>query len=118
MNKYYLSLDLIDDAKSISSYEEWHKNTWPEVKKSIFDSGIVAMEIFRTGNRLLMVIEAEDGFSFENKAKMDASNPKVLEWEALMDQYQQRLPWAKEGEKWTLMKRIFHLSKTKHSIQE
>lgn len=116
MNKYYLSLDLIDDPKSISSYEEWHRNIWPEVKKSIFDSGIVSLEIFRTGNRLVMVIEADEGFSFENKSKMDAANPKVLEWEALMDNFQMRLPWAKEGEKWTLMKRIFHLCKSDGSL--
>ena len=39
----------------------------------------------------------------------DAANPKVREWEALMDTFQQRLPFAKAGEKWVPMERIFKL---------
>lgn len=56
-----------------------------------------------------MIMEASDDFSFEKKAKMDASNPKVQEWEELMDTYQQRLPFAKAGEKWVLMERVFEV---------
>lgn len=40
---------------------------------------------------------------------MDAANPKVQEWERLMDGFQQRLPWAKSGEKWVVMDKIFEL---------
>jgi L-rhamnose mutarotase len=40
---------------------------------------------------------------------MDNANPKVQEWESLMWKYQQALPWAKEGEKWILMEKIFTL---------
>jgi len=36
-----------------------------------------------------------------------ANDLKVQEWEALMDKYQQRIPWAKPGEKWVLMHQIF-----------
>lgn len=110
MNTYYLALDLVEQMESIASYEKWHQNVWPEIKESILDAGILAMEIYRTGNRLLMVIEVNDQFSFDQKSIMDATNPKVLEWEAMMDKYQKRLPWAKEGQKWVLMDRIFHLS--------
>jgi L-rhamnose mutarotase len=56
-----------------------------------------------------MIMEVTDGFSFNKKAAMDASNPKVQEWEALMWKYQQPLPQAKEGEKWLLMEEIFKL---------
>jgi L-rhamnose mutarotase len=65
------------------------------------------MEIWRTGNRLFMVMDTEDGFSFEAKATADAKDTKVQEWEALMWTYQQALPGAKPGEKWRLMERIF-----------
>lgn len=109
MKKYCLALDLVDDASLIAEYEQWHKteNAWPEIRKSISDSGIINMEIYRTGNRLFMIIEADDSFSFERKASMDNSNPKVQEWEKLMWKFQQPLPWAKEGEKWILMDKIF-----------
>jgi len=56
-----------------------------------------------------MIMETDDTFSFENKASMDAANDKVQEWEKLMWEFQKPLPWAKEGEKWILMEKIFQL---------
>jgi L-rhamnose mutarotase len=56
-----------------------------------------------------MIIEAGDHFSFEEKGKMDAENPKVQEWETLMWKFQKALPQAKSGEKWILMNKIFEL---------
>ena len=111
MKKYCLAVDLVDDDALIAEYENWHKkeNAWPEITKSITDSGINNMEIHRTGNRLFMIMETDDGFSFERKAAMDNSNQKVQEWEQLMWKFQQPLPWAKEGEKWILMNKIFEL---------
>ena len=107
MKRYALALDLVDDAQLISEYEEYHKKVWPEILKSIKDSGISKMEIYRIANRLFMIVEAEDAFSFEKKKVIDASNPKVQEWETLMWKYQQALPNAKKGEKWLLMEKIF-----------
>jgi L-rhamnose mutarotase len=111
MKKYCLALDLVNDASLIAEYEHWHKpeSAWPEIKKSIFDSGITNMEIYRTGNRLFMIMETDDSFSFEQKGAMDSANPKVQEWEQLMWKFQQPLPWAKDGEKWILMDKIFEL---------
>jgi L-rhamnose mutarotase len=111
MKRYCLALDLIDDPALIAEYEHWHKseNAWPEIRKSILDSGIANMEIYRTGNRLFMIMETDDAFSFEQKSAMDEANPKVQEWEQLMWKFQQPLPWAKQGEKWILMDKIFEL---------
>lgn len=111
MKKYCLALDLIDDAKLIAEYETWHKkeNAWPEITRSITDAGINIMEIYRTGNRLFMIIEADDSFSFERKTAMDSANDKVKEWEKAMWKFQKPLPWARNGEKWILMDKIFEL---------
>jgi L-rhamnose mutarotase len=109
MKRYALALDLKDDPKLISEYERYHERIWPEIEKSIRNSGIENMEIYRIGNRLFMLMEVSDDFSFEQKAKMDAGNKKVQEWETLMWNYQQALPMAKPGEKWLLMKKIFQL---------
>ncbi|MDP1764259.1 MAG: L-rhamnose mutarotase [Sediminibacterium sp.] len=109
MHKYYLALDLVGDQALIASYEKWHKEVWPEIIESITSSGIAQMEIYRVGNRLLMVMEVKEGFSFEAKSEADAANPKVLEWEKLMWHFQQPLPFAKPGEKWLLMNKIFDM---------
>ena len=109
MKKYCLALDLKDDPKLIAEYEAYHKNVWPEIIKSIRDSGIEVLDIYRTGNRMFMIIEADDNFSFEKKAAMDADDPKVQEWENLMWKFQQALPRTKPGEKWVLMEKIFEL---------
>jgi L-rhamnose mutarotase len=109
MKKYCLALDLINDPELILAYEQYHQKIWPEIATSIKESGIEHMEIYRVGNRLLMIMEVNDGFSFEAKNKADAANPKVQEWETLMWKYQQALPFAKPGEKWLLMDKIFTL---------
>lgn len=110
MKRYCLALDLKDDARLIAEYEHYHQKVWPEILKSITDSGIEQMEIYRTGNRLFMIMEVDDTFSFERKARTDAANNKVQEWETLMWKYQQALPSAQPGEKWKVMDKIFSLS--------
>jgi L-rhamnose mutarotase len=110
MKRYCLALDLKDDPQLIKEYERYHKEVWPEIIESIKDSGIHSMEIYRAGNRLFMIMETKESFSFIVKSKADAINPKVQEWERLMWRYQQALPHAKQGEKWMLMDKIFELT--------
>jgi L-rhamnose mutarotase len=111
MKRYCLALDLVDNPELIAEYERWHtaENGWPEITKSIKDAGITDMQIYRTGNRLLMILETTDEYVAEEKAAMDAANPKVQAWEQLMWKYQRPLPWAKDGEKWVMMDQIFQL---------
>lgn len=109
MKKFCLALDLIDDPELIAEYEKYHQNVWPEVKQSILDSGITNMEIYRVQNRLFMIVEADESFSFEAKNEADKNNLKVQEWEELMWKFQKQLPNSKPGEKWQLMDKIFSL---------
>lgn len=111
MKRYCLALDLVNDAALIKEYEEYHKpeNAWPEITESLKQSGIINLEIYRTGNRLFMLMETENHFSFNKKAQMDKDNKKVQEWETLMWKFQQALPWAEQGEKWVVMEKIYQL---------
>ncbi|WP_214071757.1 L-rhamnose mutarotase [Mucilaginibacter sp. dw_454] len=109
MARYCLVCDLKDDAQLIAEYEKYHESIWPEIHDSITSSGITGLEIYRVFNRLVMIMETDATFSFDKKGAMDASNPKVQEWEELMWKYQQGLPNAKPGEKWVLMNKIFDL---------
>lgn len=110
MIRYALALDLVDDPVLIEEYETMHQDVWPEIKASITDAGILGMEIYRFGNRLFMIMEVGDDFSFDRKNTMDAENEKVQEWEKLMWKYQQAVPGAKPGEKWVMMNKIFELN--------
>lgn len=107
--RYTFALDLKDDPTLIAEYETHHRAVWPEILQSITSAGISGMEIYRTGNRLFMIMETLPGFSFEAKAAADANNPRVQDWENLMWKYQQGLPGSQDGAKWILMNKIFEL---------
>jgi L-rhamnose mutarotase len=107
--RYCLTLDLKDDPQLIADYKRHHEKVWPEITRSIRDAGIENLEIYLLGTRMFMIMEVNERFSFEAKAKADRENRKVQEWEQLMWKFQQALPQAKPGEKWLLMDRIFKL---------
>jgi L-rhamnose mutarotase len=107
--RYCLAVDLKNDPELIREYDEYHRSVWPGILDSIRSSGIESMEIYRVQNRLFMIMEVNEHFSFEEKGKADAANPKVQEWEQLMWKYQQQIPGARPGEKWLLMEKIFQL---------
>jgi L-rhamnose mutarotase len=109
--RFCLTLDLKDDPELIAEYKRYHENIWPEIADSIVGSGIEDMEIYLLGTRMFMIMEVNESFSFEAKARSDELNPKVQEWEKLMWRFQQALPQARAGEKWLLMERIFKLQK-------
>ena len=111
--RYCLALDMPDDPVLIAEYEEWHRVGWPGIKQSIRDGGITEMDIYRVENRLFMIMETEEGFSFERKAALDAADPNVKTWEDLMWKYQLAIPGGKPGEKWRLMTQIYSLTGTK-----
>ncbi len=109
--RHCFALDLKDDPKLIAEYKNHHskEGVWPEVVESIKGAGIDALDIYLIGNRLFMVMDVNDDFSFEAKQNADLSNPKVVAWEQLMWSFQQQLPWAKGDEKRLLMDNIFTL---------
>jgi L-rhamnose mutarotase len=110
--QYCLTLDLRDDGELIREYEQYHQkgNTWPEVIASIRESGILDMQIYRSGTQLIMVMTVNDSFSFEDKARRDSQNPKVIEWERLMARFQRANTDAGADAKWQKLRNIFDLS--------
>lgn len=110
MKKHCFTLDLINDSALIKAYKEHHKKVWPQIESSIKSAGITSLEIYLIENRLFMIMEVNDSFSFDKKKQMDLENLKVQEWEQLMWKYQQALPSAKKGEKWMLLEKIYDLA--------
>jgi L-rhamnose mutarotase len=110
--RFALALDLVDDAKLIAEYEAWHRpgRTPTPIIRSILDSGVENMEIYRAGNRMFMIIEAGETYSAEAKSRADAANPDVQRWSALMKLFQQPVPAAGPDGTWVEMDRVFRLT--------
>jgi L-rhamnose mutarotase len=111
MKRLCFTLELKEDQQLIKEYIIAHQKIWPEITDSIRSSGILNMEIYCVHTRLFMIVDAADDFDPQKKAQLDASNPKVQEWEELMWRYQVPLPFADPGQKWVQMEKIFDLSK-------
>jgi L-rhamnose mutarotase len=107
--RFCFALDLKDDPVLIAEYKKYHEKIWPEVTQSLKESSIEDLEIYLLGTRMFMIMEVNESFSFEKKAKADEQNPKMQAWEQLMWKFQQALPEAKPNEKWLRMERIFKL---------
>jgi L-rhamnose mutarotase len=109
--RHVLTLELIDDQELIRLYEQYHQpgGVWPEVLESIRDSGIENMQIYRLGTLLVMVLDVHASFTFEVKSKNDKANPKVQEWELLMESFQSVEVTPEKSGKWKVMDQIFHL---------
>jgi L-rhamnose mutarotase len=105
-----LAVDLKDDPAIIERYRAHHRQVWPEVLASLRRAGIVHMDIYLLGPRLVMVVDTEGQDYRRCFAAHASSHPRVIEWEALMRSLQQPPPGAPPGDWWTLMEPIFSLS--------
>jgi L-rhamnose mutarotase len=106
-----LLLDLKDEPEAIAAYEAWHApGAVPAaVVSGIRRAGITDMQIFRAGNRLVMLLATDATFDARAKAESDARDPDIQAWERLMDGFQRPIPGADPQAKWTSAARIFAL---------
>ena len=104
------ALDLVNDAGRIAEYEAFHAPgaVWPVIVDDIRAQGIEGMEIWRTGDRMVMIATVADDYP---RARDIPS--AYDEWEALMWTFQKALPHAAPGQKWVAMDRIFDLARQK-----
>lgn len=109
--RHCLILDLKNDPELIAAYIDWHRPGAPPraVTRSIRDAGIEEMEIFISGNRLVMIMDVLPHFDPAAKIAKDASDADVRAWEELMAAYQQPVPWA-GPRKWAPAQSIYRLS--------
>jgi L-rhamnose mutarotase len=67
-------------------------------------------KIWRLGRRLFMVVTTGDDFDPEQaSADHRASHPRVLEWEEMMDTFQEPVPESDGTGTWAEMRKIFTL---------
>lgn len=107
MLRQVLAIDLKDDSV-VETYRAYHEQVWPEVLESLRASGVVDVQIYILGRRVVMIADLVDGADLRRAfATRIASHPRVAEWERLMMSLQQPAPGAADGEWWTAMEPVF-----------
>ena len=111
VKRWVQTMDLRDNPQLIAEYRRRHSRgeVWPEVLQGIRDCGLLEMEIYILGTRLVMICEAPLDVDWDEAMRRMASGPRQAEWEAFMAVFQQCVPGQTSDEKWQMMERMFHV---------
>ena len=109
--RFVQTLDLRDDPEMIREYRKWHSEAfhWKEIREGIKAVGILEMEIYILGTRLVMIVDTPVDFNWEEAMNRLATLPRQAEWEAFVARLQGCDAHARSDEKWRMMERMFHL---------
>lgn len=111
VKRYVQTLDLRNDPELIANYRKCHarENIWREILDGIKAVGILEMDIYIRGCRLVMIVETATDFDWDTAMARLATLPRQAEWEDYVARFQNASSGAKSNEKWQLMERMFHL---------
>ena len=111
VKRYVQTMDLRNDPELIALYRRAHSNEemWREIIDGIRQVGILEMEIYILGTRLVMIVETAPDFDWDSAMARLATQPRQAEWEAHVARFQQCDTSATSDEKWQMMERMFHL---------
>lgn len=111
VKRYVQTLDLRDDPEMIREYRKWHSEEfhWKEIREGIKAVGILEMEIYILGTRLVMIVDAPEDFDWTEAMNRLATLPRQAEWEAFVAKLQGCRTDARSDEKWQMMERMFRL---------
>src|SRR5690349_17599530 len=104
MPRYAFHLRIKPDA--IEEYEVEHRRVWPELLAKLKEVGISDYSVFRRGQDLFLVMRTSN---FEKAFDALACDPVNLRWQAEMARYFEPVPDIKAGERFAMMKEVFHL---------
>ena len=76
--RYVQTLDLRDDPEMIREYRKWHSEEfqWKEIRDGIRAVGILEMEIYILGTRLVMIVDAPEDFDWKSAMDKLATLPR------------------------------------------
>ena len=111
VKRYVQTMDLKDDPQLIAEYKRRHSQAeaWPEILAGIREVGILDMQIFILGTRLVMIVETPVDFEWDLAMARLATLPRQQEWEDYMAIFQLCAEGATSDEKWQMMERMFYL---------
>ena len=111
VKRYCQFLEIKDCPELISRYVQCHDegHAWKEVIEGIREVGILEMELYLLGNKVVMIVETPLDFDWPTAMAKLAGLPRQAEWESFVAEMQGCDPSAPSDSKWQLMERIFHL---------
>ena len=111
VKRYVQFLEISDDPQLMAQYRKWHSEEyhWKEIRDGIREVGILEMELYMLGNRLVMIVDAPADFDWEKAMARLATLPRQAEWEAFVSKFQDCAADARSDEKWQPMERMFRL---------
>lgn len=111
VKRYVQTMDLKDNPALIAEYRKRHsrEEAWKEILEGIREVGILDMQLFILGTRLVMIVDTPADFDWDTAMKRLAVLPRQQEWENYMAIFQQCREGATSDEKWQMMERIFYL---------
>lgn len=111
VKRYVQTMDLKDDPALIAEYRRRHsrEESWKEIRDGIREVGILEMELYILGTRLVMIVDTPLDFDWDKAMARLATLPRQQEWEDYMAMFQQCSEGATSDEKWQMMDRMFYL---------
>ena len=111
VKRYVQTMDLKDDPALIAEYRRRHsrEEAWKEIRDGIREVGILEMEVYLLGTRIVMVVDTPLDFDWDSAMARLATLPRQQEWEDYMAIFQKCAEGATSDEKWQMMDRIFYL---------
>ena len=111
LKRYVQCLEISDDPELMAQYRKWHseEDIWTEVLDGIKEVGILEMEIYILGSKLVMIVETPPDFQWDEAMARLATLPRQAEWEAFVSKFQGCSAEVRSDEKWQPMERMFRL---------
>ena len=111
VKRYCQILEISDNPELIRLYRECHSHekSWKEIRDGIRSVGILEMELYIFGNKVVMIVETPLDFDWKSAMAKLATLPRQAEWEAFVSQFQGCDGNATSDQKWQLMERMFYL---------
>lgn len=104
MPRYAFKLRIRRDA--IEQYEVEHRRVWPELLQKLKEVGISDYFIFRRDQDLFLTLCVDDFDRAWNELDRDPVNQR---WQTFMSNLFEPTPDKKPGERFAMMKEVFHL---------
>ena len=88
--RYVQMLEISDDPELVAEYRKWHseEHHWKEIRDGIRQVGILEMEIYILGSRLVMIVDTPADFNWQEAMDRLATLPRQAEWEAFVAKFQ------------------------------